>query len=80
MSKLGTRPFERGFSELGNDLYAWLQPDGGWGWSSAPCAQEMRHETPAVMLDFLQCAAVLAVLLRSVCSTLLTLLPLLCFH
>lgn len=27
--------FRRGLAELGNGLYAWLQPDGGWGWSNA---------------------------------------------
>jgi cyclase len=32
---LGTRPFEPGLLDLGNDSWAWLQPDGGWGWSNA---------------------------------------------
>ena len=32
---LGTRPFEKGLIEIGNHNYAWLQPDGGWGWSNA---------------------------------------------
>jgi glyoxylase-like metal-dependent hydrolase (beta-lactamase superfamily II) len=27
--------FEQGLHETGNGLYAWLQPDGGWGWSNA---------------------------------------------
>ena len=27
--------FRRGLQELGNGLYAWLQPDGSWGWSNA---------------------------------------------
>ena len=27
--------FTRGLKDLGNGLYAWLQPDGGWGWSNA---------------------------------------------
>ncbi len=27
--------FRRGLADLGNGLYAWLQPDGGWGWSNA---------------------------------------------
>ena len=27
--------FERGLHDLGNGAYAWLQPDGGWGWSNA---------------------------------------------
>ncbi len=32
---LGTRPYTRGLTDLGNGGYAWLQPDGGWGWSNA---------------------------------------------
>lgn len=35
MTGLGTRPFERGLTDLGTGSYAWLQPDGGWGWSNA---------------------------------------------
>lgn len=27
--------FRRGLHDMGNGLYAWLQPDGGWGWSNA---------------------------------------------
>jgi cyclase len=27
--------YERGLHELGEGLYAYLQPDGGWGWSNA---------------------------------------------
>ncbi|RAN34175.1 MBL fold metallo-hydrolase [Hyphomonas pacifica] len=27
--------YTRGLKDLGNGLYAWLQPDGGWGWSNA---------------------------------------------
>jgi cyclase len=27
--------YTRGLHELGDGLYAWLQPDGGWGWSNA---------------------------------------------
>ena len=30
-----TRPFRCGLEDLGNGLYAWMQPDGGWGWSNA---------------------------------------------
>jgi glyoxylase-like metal-dependent hydrolase (beta-lactamase superfamily II) len=29
------RPFRSGLEDLGNGLYAWMQPDGGWGWSNA---------------------------------------------
>ncbi|MEZ5167090.1 MAG: MBL fold metallo-hydrolase [Acidimicrobiales bacterium] len=32
---LGTRPFEHGIVEAGDGNWAWLQPDGGWGWSNA---------------------------------------------
>jgi glyoxylase-like metal-dependent hydrolase (beta-lactamase superfamily II) len=32
---MSRRPFKRGLEELGNGLYAWMQPDGGWGWSNA---------------------------------------------
>ncbi len=32
---LGIREYKRGLTDLGNGAYAWLQPDGGWGWSNA---------------------------------------------
>ncbi|MXY31283.1 MAG: MBL fold metallo-hydrolase [Gammaproteobacteria bacterium] len=32
---LGVRPFTHGLHELGSRCYAWIQPDGGWGWSNA---------------------------------------------
>jgi glyoxylase-like metal-dependent hydrolase (beta-lactamase superfamily II) len=32
---LGIRPFTRGLHDLGSGGYAWLQPDGSWGWSNA---------------------------------------------
>lgn len=32
---LGIRPYEQGLIDLGNGAFAWLQPDGGWGWSNA---------------------------------------------
>jgi len=32
---LGIRPYQRGLHDLGNGVFAWLQPDGGWGWSNA---------------------------------------------
>src|SRR4030088_3412001 len=28
-------PYTRGLHELGDGLFAFLQPDGGWGWSNA---------------------------------------------
>ena len=27
--------YTKGLHELGDGLYAYLQPDGGWGWSNA---------------------------------------------
>ena len=30
-----SRPYTRGLHDLGNGLWAWLQPDGSWGWSNA---------------------------------------------
>ncbi len=27
--------YARGLAEIGDGLFAWLQPDGGWGWSNA---------------------------------------------
>ena len=32
---LGIKPFNKGLSNLGNNIYCYLQPDGGWGWSNA---------------------------------------------
>src|SRR5689334_9304213 len=29
------RSYERGLAELGDGFYAYLQPDGSWGWSNA---------------------------------------------
>ncbi len=31
----GRPPYEHGLHELGDGLHAYLQPDGGWGWSNA---------------------------------------------
>jgi len=28
-------PFQKGLRETGNGIFAYLQPDGGWGWSNA---------------------------------------------
>ena len=32
---LGTHPYVVGLCDVGQGSYAWLQPDGGWGWSNA---------------------------------------------
>lgn len=35
MTPLAIRPYTRGLHDLGSGCFAWLQPDGGWGWSNA---------------------------------------------
>ena len=35
MTVAGGGSYSRGLHELGDGLYAYLQPDGGWGWSNA---------------------------------------------
>lgn len=35
--------YTRGLHELGNSLYAYLQPDGGWGWSNAGLVCDGEH-------------------------------------
>jgi cyclase len=35
--------FTRGLHEVGDDLYAYLQPDGGWGWSNAGLILDGQH-------------------------------------
>jgi cyclase len=32
---MGGREYSRGLHEIGDGLFAYLQPDGGWGWSNA---------------------------------------------
>ena len=34
-SNLGIKPFKKGLIDLGEHIYCYLQPDGGWGWSNA---------------------------------------------
>jgi glyoxylase-like metal-dependent hydrolase (beta-lactamase superfamily II) len=36
-------PYTEGLHELGNHLYAYLQPDGGWGWSNAGLVCDGEH-------------------------------------
>jgi glyoxylase-like metal-dependent hydrolase (beta-lactamase superfamily II) len=35
MTSGSTIPYRRGLHEVGDGLFAYLQPDGGWGWSNA---------------------------------------------
>jgi cyclase len=32
---MAARAYTKGLHEVGDGVYAWLQPDGGWGWSNA---------------------------------------------
>jgi hypothetical protein len=32
---MGNWAYTRGLHDLGNHVYAYLQPNGGWGWSNA---------------------------------------------
>ncbi len=32
---LATRSFTHGLHDMGHHCYAWVQPDGGWGWRNA---------------------------------------------
>jgi cyclase len=35
--------FTKGLHDIGNGLYAYLQPDGGWGWSNAGLIESRGH-------------------------------------
>lgn len=45
-----TAPYEKGLVDLGAGLYAYLQPDGGWGWSNAGL---IRDGEAALLVDTL---------------------------
>jgi cyclase len=42
--------YERGLAEIGDGFYAYLQPDGGWGWSNAGLVADSGH---ALLIDTL---------------------------
>ena len=45
-----TVPYERGLHEVGDGVFAWLQPDGGWGWSNAGL---LRGDSGSLLVDTL---------------------------
>ena len=47
---LAIRPCTRGLHDLGNGAWAWLQPDGSWGWSNAGLVVDGEH---ALLVDTL---------------------------
>jgi cyclase len=59
------RPFRRGLEELGDGLYAWMQPDGGWGWSNAGF---VRDGDQALLIDTLFDEPLTAVMLAAIQS------------
>ncbi|HEY7739395.1 MAG TPA: MBL fold metallo-hydrolase [Steroidobacteraceae bacterium] len=59
---MGARPFRCGLEELGDGLYAWMQPDGGWGWSNAGF---VRDGDDALLVDTLFDEALTAVMLQA---------------
>jgi cyclase len=47
---MSARPYEKGVIEIANGAYAYLQPDGGWGWSNAGL---VRDGDQALLIDTL---------------------------
>ncbi len=45
-----TAPYTRGLHEVGDGVFVWLQPDGGWGWSNAGL---LRGEGGSLLVDTL---------------------------
>lgn len=37
------RDYRQGLHEIGRDCWAWLQPDGGWGWTNAGLITDGEH-------------------------------------
>src|SRR5215469_14764437 len=48
--KSGDIAYSRGLHEVGDGLWAWLQPDGGWGWSNAGL---VTGDTASLLVDTL---------------------------
>lgn len=59
---MGARPLRCGLEELGGGLYAWMQPDGGWGWSNAGF---VRDGDDALLVDTLFDEPLTAVMLQA---------------
>lgn len=76
---LGTRPYTRGLHETGDGTFAWLQPDGGWGWSNAGLVVDgdeallvdTLYDVPltAAMLDEMRAAVPAATAISTVVNT-----------
>lgn len=58
--------YARGLHEIGDGLFAWLQPDGGWGWSNAGLIVEgTPRDGAAALVDTLFDTALTAEMLAS---------------
>ncbi len=57
------RPYRCGLEVLGNGLYAWMQPDGGWGWSNAGFVHD---GDAALLVDTLFDEPLTAIMLRAI--------------
>ncbi|MEX0735446.1 MAG: MBL fold metallo-hydrolase [Steroidobacteraceae bacterium] len=57
------RTYRRGLEDLGNGLYAWMQPDGGWGWSNAGF---IRDGDASMLVDTLFDEPLTAVMLEAI--------------
>jgi glyoxylase-like metal-dependent hydrolase (beta-lactamase superfamily II) len=55
-------PYQKGLVDLSNGLYAYLQPDGGWGWSNAGL---IRDGQEALLVDTLFDEPLTAEMLKS---------------
>ncbi|MGH8196761.1 MAG: MBL fold metallo-hydrolase [Steroidobacteraceae bacterium] len=57
------RAYRRGLEDLGDGLYAWMQPGGGWGWSNAGF---IRDGDASMLVDTLFDEPLTAVMLEAI--------------
>src|SRR5579885_2944171 len=72
-------PYTKGLHDLGSECFAWLQPDGSWGWSNAGLVVDGRAsllvdtlfdlELTREMLDAMRAAAPAAATIGTVVNT-----------
>lgn len=62
---LGTRPYTHGLHEVGDGTWAWLQPDGGWGWSNAGLVVD---DDEALLVDTLYDVPLTAAMLEAMAA------------
>ena len=72
-------PYVKGLQDIGQGCFAWLQPDGGWGWSNAGLIVDGKHsllvdtlfdlKLTREMLDAMRAAAPAAARIDTVVNT-----------